>query len=399
MPINDSKSLEALDRESLHAIGQELKKHFPPRHGGTELVLMEVSPQRLHAYWHVTPADLKGALAKAKDPQARLVIRFYDLSKPATGRTSRQWFDVELTETSGSRYVELWQAAKRYAGELGLRTERDKLLSLAHSNTVELPRGDQSPRAGSRVLTLTPGAERLYHPPIDINHGTEVSFYQSWRENPDQPADLTLLDSGVDLYPEFPNPLHESGRERQLNLPSYQRLQAIEISPPTRQAQLSGRLPDPTLTDASPTEAASQVLGREFPLSPIEALDWDHTSDLPMGILTWPSSPLPPWPDELPIPHPGESLAMSLATSPSSFPGSPPQPLSSFELGSEVQTEPAMELHMELHIHGHKPPDGPFILFDQPIPTDEQGNFSLTRVLPLETQQLVAQLLAASRDH
>jgi hypothetical protein len=90
---------------------------------------------------------------------------------------------------------------------------------------------------------------------------------------------------------------------------------------------------------------------------------------------------------------------MSLATSPSSFPGSPPQPLSSFELGSEVQTEPAMELHMELHIHGHKPPDGPFILFDQPIPTDEQGNFSLTRVLPLETQQLVAQLLAASRDH
>ncbi len=53
---------------------------------------------------------------------------------------------------------------------------------------------------------------------------------------------------------------------------------------------------------------------------------------------------------------------------------------------------------MELHIRGRKRPAGQFVLFGQPIPTNEDGSFSLTRVLPAETQSLVAQLLAASRE-
>jgi hypothetical protein len=134
-------------------------------------------------------------------------------------------------------------------------------------------------------------------------------------------------------------------------------------------------------------------------LSPIEALDWDRTLDLPVGILTWPASPLPPWPDELPIPHPVAISVPPPAGITSSFPGSSAQPLFSFEPGTQAQqAAPDMELHMELHIHGRKPPDGPFVLFGQPIPTDAQGNFSLTRILPPEVQQLVAQLLAASQD-
>jgi hypothetical protein len=399
MPSKDSKSLEGLDRESLKAIGKELERHFPDRQEATELVLMGVSPHRLHAYWHIMPLDLEGVLNATKDPHARLVIRFYDLSQPTTGQPARHEFDLELTETSGSRYVELWQDARHYTAELGLRTADGGLLKLARSNRVELPRSEQSPRAGSRVLTLTPGEARLYHPPTDINHGGIGGFHQAWRENPDQPADLTLLDSGAELYPEFPNPLQEDKGEQPLRLPAYRRIKAVEITPRTSEAQLSGRLPDPTLTNGPLASMPSLMPTREFPLSPIETLDWDLTYDLPLGILTWPSSPLPPWPDALPIPHPVAISVPPPAGISSSFPDSSAQPLSSFELGPQAQAEPEMELHMELHIRGHKPPDGPFILFDQPIPTDEQGNFSLTRVLPPGVQQLVAQLLTASRDH
>jgi hypothetical protein len=328
------------------------------------------------------------------------VIRFYDPDEPVTGQ-ARHGFDLELTETSGNRYVELGQDARRYAAELGLRTARGELLELTRSNTVELPRGEQSPRAGSRVLTLTPGEAGLYQPPIDINQGMKAGFHLPWRENPDQPNDLTLFDSGVELFPEFPNPLDEASGVWRLRLPKYHRLQAIQITAQTSPAQLSSSLPDATLALGSPEQAAPPlILRKEFPLSLIEELDWDPAYDLPMGILTWPSSPLPPWPDELPVPHPVDIQVPSTATATSSFPGSSAQPLSSFELGAETRTEPDLELHMELHIRGRKPPDGPFMLFDQPIPTDAQGNFSLTRTLPPETQQLVAQLLAAiSRDH
>jgi len=389
MPTNDSKSFDDLDRESLQSIGKALEKHFPQDQETTELVLLEVSPHRLHAYWHITAEDLAGVLSTARDPQARLVIRFLEQGTPDTA------FDVELTETSGRRYVELPQDAKRYAGELGLRIADGRLLPLARSNIAELPRSGQSSRAGSRVLTLTPLESGFFQPPVDINRSNLGGFHRRWQENTDQPTDLTLFDSGVRLYPEFPNPLLGDSVPRPLRLPAYQRLQALSINPPASQAQLTGRLPDPTLTGDPLVTVPPWPLAREFPLSPIEALTWDPAYDLPAGILTWPSAPLPPWPGELPMPRPVDISEPALGSVTSSFPGSSAQPLSSFEPGIQLQVEPDTELHMELHIHGHKPPDGPYMLFGQPIPTDEQGNFSLTRVLPPDTQPLVAQLLAA----
>ena len=395
MPTLDSTSLDHLDRESLKNIGKELEKHFPRTLEETELVLLEVSPHRLHAYWHITPWDLDTVLAKTRHNQARLVMRFHDLSGETPATIRHPWFDLELTETSGSRYVELWQDAKRYRAELGMRIGDGQLLDLARSNVVELPRASQSPFAGSRVLTLTPQADRLYQAPFDINQGELGSQGRSWGENPDQPIDLTLFDSGVELYPEFPNPLHPEEVKQRLRLPRYQRLQAIEISPGPGHAQRSGKKP----SDGSLASISPLLMHREFPLSPIDVLDWDQTLDQPTAMLNWPSSPLPPWPDELPTPRPTTAAGTTLTTSATSFPGSSALPLSSFELGGQAQAEPDMELHMELHIRGRKPPDGPFILSGQVIPTDEQGNFSLTRVLPPETQQLVAQLLAAIRVH
>lgn len=405
MPTDDSKPFDSLHRESLQAIGKELEKHFPRTFEETELVLMEVSPRRLHAYWHITPWDLDAVLARTKHTQARLVMRFHDLSDVTDHQTPHSGFDLELTQTSGSQYVELWQDAKRYAAELGLRTADGKLLDLARSNTVELPRASQSPYAGSRVLTLTPLAQGLYEAPIDINQGGPGAGKRSqlWRENPDQPIDLTLLDSGLPLFSEFPDPLHDTAAMRRLWLPEFPRIQAIEIIPKRSDESVPGALLSPTELNGSVVPGQALLLGKEFPLSPIQELTWVESTGLTPGVATLPSpqviwsapfSLLPPWPDELPVYRPTGAPASSVAATATSFPGTPPQPVSSFALGPQEEAE----LHMELHIRGRKRPDGQFVLFGQPIPTDQDGRFSLTRILPPETQQIVAQLLAASRN-
>jgi hypothetical protein len=148
-------------------------------------------------------------------------------------------------------------------------------------------------------------------------------------------------------------------------------------------------------------------LEKTFPLSPVQTLNWTEMATTRAGAVSLPiapsgqpaaASPLPPWPDELPVYRPAAAAAGPTLTTATSFPGSPPQPVSSQELAHPEGVAADMELHMELHIRGRKHPNGQFVLFGLPIPTDPQGRFTLIRHLPPETQQLVAQLLAASRE-
>ena len=69
-----------LDQETLRKISGELDKHFPHTIDETELVLMEVSPHRLHAYWHISPWDLQTGSAKTGKSTLELVMRFHDLT-------------------------------------------------------------------------------------------------------------------------------------------------------------------------------------------------------------------------------------------------------------------------------------------------------------------------------
>jgi hypothetical protein len=147
---------DALSQDELRAVGEELAAAFPPAVEETEVVLMEVDPHRLHAYWHVTPADLAAARERLGDEAegASLVLRLHDRTAPGPDHFPHPAFDVEVEGESGHRYVELWRDAGLYLAELGLRTGYGRLVGLARSNPVQLSRAGHSPRPGSRVLRL-----------------------------------------------------------------------------------------------------------------------------------------------------------------------------------------------------------------------------------------------------
>lgn len=405
MQASDSSPTKALDRESLRNIGSELESHFPHLAEETELVLMDISPHRLHAYWHITPWDLESASVRAKDEDSCLVMRFHDLTDRDPNSLLPPWFDLEITQHSGSQYVELWKDAQSYVAELGLLTSAGKLIDLTRSNQVELPRAGHAPTSGTQVLTLTPLAAGLFEQPTEFNAEKTLTGRQGevWREDKNQPEDATLQGGTPALFPRFPTPDLVTGEAQPIELPTFPRVEAaIAISWIEQEAP-----PGDALSASSRSEATRQ--GGEtaaiegFPLSPVEGINelarignipvvdlisMESAGQIPLASRLAPFTDLTEFSPPAAEPHTETAPATTSVSSPM------PPPVSSFKLGL-VEDE---ELHMELHIRGRKQPNTQFILFGQPIPTQEDGTFSLFRTLPPHTQQLVAQLLAASQE-
>jgi|GEM_PF-4059687 len=159
-PGRDNSVQPALDPATLRRLSEEIgQHHFPQLSEQTELVLLEISPHQLHAYWHITPSDLQTLGREATARGGELVLRFYDLNSPPSHQGA---FDVAVDRPDGSHYVEVWKDARSYQAELGLLTGDGELIGLVRSNKIELPRAGAATAPGSRVLTLPPLAEALH---------------------------------------------------------------------------------------------------------------------------------------------------------------------------------------------------------------------------------------------
>ncbi|GAB6042372.1 DUF4912 domain-containing protein [Endothiovibrio diazotrophicus] len=148
-----------LSRKELRRISEVISANFPAPAEMTEVVLLPLSPHRLHAYWHITTGDLaliRGRLGDQAEGAA-LVLRFHDRAAARADHTPHPAFDIEVEGESGHRYVELWRDSGRYSAQLGLRTRYGLLVEAARSDVAELPRAGRSERAGRRVLRLQEG--------------------------------------------------------------------------------------------------------------------------------------------------------------------------------------------------------------------------------------------------
>ncbi|MDJ0806932.1 MAG: DUF4912 domain-containing protein [Gammaproteobacteria bacterium] len=208
MQDSDPNPTQIPDKESLRSLEEALKKHFPRPIEQTELVLLDVSPRRLHAYWHITPWELKAAEAGSRGSKTRLILRFHDLTQQTRKQESSPSFDIEISGASGSQYVELWEDAKRYRAELGLLLDDGRLIDLARSNTVELPKAKHSPQQGGKTLTLTPTDKGLIEaqPQRAATADAIQKAREAWRVNDAQPNDATLQAPLNELFPLFPDP-------------------------------------------------------------------------------------------------------------------------------------------------------------------------------------------------
>jgi len=139
-PDDDPSERKAFSREELREISEEAAGSFPRAGASEHLVLMEVNPTRLHAYWTVTPASVEEARVRAEviGAKAPMVLRTYAVDAQGA-RRPRSAFDTEVQGLTSSTYIDVWSEARRYGAELGLLGDDGGFVGLVESAPVALP--------------------------------------------------------------------------------------------------------------------------------------------------------------------------------------------------------------------------------------------------------------------
>ena len=103
---------------------------------------LDVYKRQVYAYWYIHASDMTKCLSRlaGKGLNAKLVLRFSDVSPKQGMNGLHDQFDIEVTEGSDNWYVNLWRDGKHYLAEIGLRTDEGVFEALSTSNEVIMPR-------------------------------------------------------------------------------------------------------------------------------------------------------------------------------------------------------------------------------------------------------------------
>lgn len=134
-PGNSGPVLD-LDQAFLRQTGEDARAFFPRHFADVELVLIDVDPNHIHAFWNLPPAVIENARSRS-GRDARMVLRLYPADSGAGA--AAEPIEVEVGGLQGRSYVGIWQPERRYRGMIGLRTGGDDVMVLATSNEVTLP--------------------------------------------------------------------------------------------------------------------------------------------------------------------------------------------------------------------------------------------------------------------
>lgn len=129
---------------------------LPDSYGRPGVTLAVVDPYLIYAYWDIDSSRLPPGAKSA-------VLRLYDASESPTAAP----LDVEVDLRSRNWYVHLWNPAKSYYADLGVRTLQNGFISLAVSNRVHTPRA--WPVAENHVVEIEPQTR-----PIEESRAAEV---------------------------------------------------------------------------------------------------------------------------------------------------------------------------------------------------------------------------------
>ncbi len=161
-------------------------KELPDKYGKTRLILMEIDPYQVHAFWEVTVVDGQKADARLgrKDPAVAWVLRFYETAGcDAAESTMQTGFDVPVDLAPGNWYVRLPASDRNYCAELGPISKGGRFSAACRSNIIHIPRRAESahyePRwakAGSEPGALESVPEPLYFETGSLGASTEVVF-------------------------------------------------------------------------------------------------------------------------------------------------------------------------------------------------------------------------------
>lgn len=151
----NSRAEMSFSQEVLREVAEQVRGAFPRPSDACELVLIDVDPRHVHAFWNIPPATLSGVRAALDLPEdtLALVLRLTELTPRGSLGDS---FDIEVLGLQGQFYLDIWGEARRYQGSIGLRRRDGGLAPLAQSNILDLPPLGPSTDKTWREIALPP---------------------------------------------------------------------------------------------------------------------------------------------------------------------------------------------------------------------------------------------------
>lgn len=125
-------------RKFLRQVSEEARASFPRQVTDADLILVDVDPKTLHAFWSVPVSIMHKARAQPGALGAPMILRLEPLANGA-GSSAPNCIDVQAGGLQDSAYIGIWQSERRYRGTLGLRNGDGTLIPLAISNEIALP--------------------------------------------------------------------------------------------------------------------------------------------------------------------------------------------------------------------------------------------------------------------
>ena len=368
-----AKAASVPPAEELRRVAEEVRLGFPRPLRAPQLVLIDVDPRHLHAFWTLEAAAVDAARRTfgGGERDVAMVLRVTEAGDAPGGA-----FDVEVVGLQGQCYVDIWGEERRYRAELGLRRADGVMHSLAPAALVQLPSVGPAGQAPGRPAETVPPAEaapaaEVLVPPAGVGLPAAT---------PPRPAAHELPEP---VRHPFPLPPTEAG------------VYDPELRPAVPPQVLAGGQPPPSPAAGAraPMPAAHELpepVRHPFPLPPTEPGEY-APEDLVGGFLA--NVPQPPGMPEArteevgPIEH---AVASAEEQPPAPTAGSDVDPasmlplenvltLSSFALGRETVE---FEINAELHIVGRVRPGMRLQLFGRPVTLRPDGSFSITRPLP-----------------
>ncbi|MGY6276290.1 DUF4912 domain-containing protein [Methylomonas sp. MgM2] len=132
-------------QELLDISRQIIREYAPTRNSGqSRLVLLAISPRRLHAYWRISKRRLSTALNRIE--QQPMTLRIY--TQPETnaeevvpGSTPASWLDVDITNDDGHQDIYLSEPVPdstpfKFRAVIGENRGERTFIPLVYSNTA-----------------------------------------------------------------------------------------------------------------------------------------------------------------------------------------------------------------------------------------------------------------------
>lgn len=414
---------------ALRQVADSVRSAFPRASETCELVLIDVDPRHVHAFWNVPPAtatELRAALGFADD-DAPLVLR---LTEVTPQDEPGDVFDIEVVGLQGQFYVDIWGDARRYRGTLGFRLRDGSLAPLAQSNEVSLPPGASAADTTWREIAMPAPPPPPARPALTLAASTTVpsAFVPTTAAGHSAPLPMsepaagavpaavaaTVLAVAPTAEGTPPAPAAAPAGPAPTPLVGVAAGEATSLvdTPPPAEVAFAAGPPEPPPSTPSPfAEATSGVDSHALPAPPALEGSPDAAGDAAAVVIAnalaahereavLPLAPFPFYEPESEAPS-GEPPATEAGESPpppdSGESEGPPPPspdegpepvplplenvltLSSFAVaGSEVE----FEVNAELHIFGRAKPGLKLQMFGRPVAVRPDGTFSINRPLP-----------------